>query len=82
MSSPRERRKQQVTDQRALREALTPEQQRALRTLEYFRWTLAFVRRPPFQDPIPVLVDRDGERYAVLRPDGTIDETPGFRFRK
>jgi len=78
----RERRGTPVDDPEALREGLTPAQREALRTLEYFRWTLAFVRRPMFQDPIPVVFDRDGERYAVLRPDGTLDESPGFRIRE
>lgn len=82
MAHPRERRKRQAADPRALREGLTADQLRALETLEFFRWTLAFVRRPPFQDPVPVLIDRTGERYAVLRPDGSIDESPGFLLRE
>jgi len=82
MVHPRERRKRQAADPRALREGLTAEQLRALDTLEFFRWTLAFVRRPPFQDRVPVLVDRTGERHAVLRPDGSIDESPDFRLRE
>ena len=82
MPHPRERRKGQAADPRALRDGLTAGQLRALETLEFFRWTLAFVRRPPFQDPVPVLVDRTGERYAVLRPDGSIDESADVRLRR
>ena len=77
----RERRRQQKDDPRALREGLTPAQLQALETLEYFGWTLKFVRRPMFQDPVPVVVDRNDERYAVLRADGSLDESPGFRIR-
>lgn len=77
----RERRRNQPLDPAALREGLTPAQLKALETLEHFRWTLKFVRRPMFQDPIPVVFDRSGERWAVLEPDGSINESPGFRLR-
>ncbi|WP_298577337.1 hypothetical protein [uncultured Luteimonas sp.] len=78
----RERRRRQQDDPRALREGLTPAQLQALETLEYFNWTLKFVRRPMFQDPIPVVIDRDGVRHAVLLADGSLDESPGFAIRK
>jgi hypothetical protein len=77
----RERRRRQE-DARALREGLTAAQLQALETLEHFHWTLEFVRRPMFQDPVPVVIDRYGERYAVLRADGSLDESPGFPIRK
>jgi hypothetical protein len=78
----RERRKPQSQAQAALRAGLTPAQSTALDTLEHFRWTLKFVRRPMFQDPIPVVFDRTGERWAVLEPDGSLNESPGFRLRE
>lgn len=34
-----------------------------------------------FQDPVPVVSDRGGERRAVLRPDGTLDESPDLKLR-
>lgn len=77
----RERRKSQPEGHAALRDGLTPAQSSALHTLEHFKWTLKFVRRPMFQDPVPVVVDRDGTRHAVLLPDGTLDESPGFKIR-
>ena len=64
-----------------LRAGLTPEQLAALTTLEHFQWTLRFVRRPLFDAPIPVVVDRTGTRHAVLEPDGTLNEHPGFKIR-
>jgi hypothetical protein len=64
-----------------LRAALTPAQRRALETLEHFGWTLKFVRRPMFLDPVPVVVDRSGERHAVLEPDGSVDENTTLRLR-
>jgi len=63
------------------RAGLTPAQLDALTTLEFFRWELRFVRRPLFQDPIPVVFNRDGKRYAVLEPDGSLNENPGFKIR-
>lgn len=78
MNSP-ERRK--ALDAASLRGGLTPEQQQALDTLEHFGWTLRFVRRPLFRDPIPVLFDRTGEKYVVLQPDGTLDESQTLKLR-
>src|SRR3546814_19402232 len=72
----RERRQSSELDTKALREGLTAAQLNALETLEHFGWTLRFVRKPMFRDPIPVLFHRDGKRYVVLAADGTLDETP------
>ena len=77
----RERRQTGDHDPAALRAGLTPQQLAALATLEQFQWTLRFVRRPMFQDPIPVVVDRTGTRHAVLKPDGSLDENLGFKIR-
>jgi len=77
----RERRTRPPQDPAALRAGLTPEQLDALKTLEHFQWTLEFVRRPMFRDPVPVVFDRDRERWAVLEPDGSINESPGFQLR-
>ncbi|HJR72729.1 MAG TPA: hypothetical protein VJ806_03740 [Luteimonas sp.] len=78
----RERRRQSGdADSAALRAGLTPQQLAALETLEQFQWTLRFVRRPMFQDPLPVVVDRTGKRHALLKPDGTLDENLGFKIR-
>ncbi|MBJ6981748.1 hypothetical protein [Luteimonas sp. MC1572] len=77
----RERRKPQASEPAALRAGLTPAQLKALETLEHFSWTLKFVRRPMFEDPVPVVVDREGKRHAVLLPDGTLDDSPAFPIR-
>ena len=80
--SARERRKPITEqDQVALRNGLTPAQLEALATLEQFRWKLKFVRRPMFQDPIPVVFSPDGSRFIVLEGDGAINENPGFKVR-
>ena len=50
--------------------------------LERFGWELKFVRRPPFQPSIPVVFDADRKQFAVLEPDGTLNENPGFTIRE
>ena len=77
----RERRQSGDLDTDALREGLTPAQLNALTTMEHFQWTLRFVRRPMFRDPIPILFHRDGKRYVVLEPDGTLNEAPDLVIR-
>ncbi len=78
----RERRRQsENADAAALRAGLNPQQLAALQTLEHFQWTLSFVRRPMFDAPVPVVVDRTGKRYAVLEADGSLNENPGFKIR-
>jgi len=78
MTTP-ERRK--PIDSAALRDGLTAEQHQAVETLEHFGWALRFVRRPLFRDPVPVLFDRSGERYVVLQPDGSLDESQTLKIR-
>ncbi len=77
----RERRNPEPLDIATLRAALTPAQAKSLETLEQFQWALKFVRSPMFLDPIPVVVNRDGKRHAVLEADGSIHESPGFHTR-
>ena len=70
-----------AVDQEALRAGLTPPQLVTLEALQIFKWELAFVRRPLFQAPVPVLVDRDRTRHVVIAEDGTLDENPTLRLR-
>ncbi len=78
----RERRRQDAEAHAAtLRAGLGQEQLAALRTLEEFKWTLRFVRRPMFLAPIPVLFAPDGSRFVILEADGSINENPGFTLR-
>ena len=76
-----ERRKPGPLDYAGMRAALLPCQSETLDTLERFHWHLQFVRRPLFQAPIPVLFDRDGTRFVVIREDGTLDEQPALKLR-
>ncbi|HEU0307436.1 MAG TPA: hypothetical protein VFR30_10750 [Lysobacter sp.] len=72
----RERRQDNRLHSAVLRTRLNEDQQMTLRDLERFGWELRFVRRPPFQDPVPVVVDGDRRSFSVLKPDGTLEDNP------
>lgn len=67
---------------RELRADLNDAQLETLNELERFGWQLKFVRRPMFQPSIPVVFDGDRKHYAVLEPDGTLNEHPAFNIRE
>ena len=77
----KERRRAEKALQAALRRELNVAQQLTLSGLEQFGWELKFVRRPMFQASIPIVFDGDRKKYAVLEPDGTLNENPGFKIR-
>jgi hypothetical protein len=58
-----------------------PAQLKTLSTLKHFHWTLKFVRRPMFRDPVPVLFDRDNKRHLIIEPDGAINENSDLVLR-
>ena len=77
----RERRQDKLVKGAALHAQLNDDQQITLRELERFGWELKFVRRPVFQDPIPVVFDGDRKSYCILKPDGTLEENPNIKIR-
>lgn len=77
-----ERRKTDAKVPVVLKRELNADQRLALVELEKFGWELKFIRRPMFQQPIPIVFDSDRKNYAVLNSDGTLDENPGFDIRK
>ena len=78
----KERRRSLTPQQVALRRALNEAQNLTLASLESFGWELKFVRHPMFQAPVPVVFDADRKKFAVLEPDGTLNENPGFKIRE
>ena len=60
---------------------LNPMQAATLVELENFGWELKFIRRPMFQPIVPVLADPSRTHFAILRSDGTLDESPSIRIR-
>ncbi|MDH5821723.1 hypothetical protein QFW77_01770 [Luteimonas sp. RD2P54] len=81
MRTPERRKRAPTGDAELLRAGLTPQQQVTLEAMEIFRWRLAFVRRPLFQAPVPVLFDQDETRHVVIREDGALDEEPTLKLR-
>ena len=79
--TPERRKGAPKMDDATLLAGLTPEQQATIHTMETFHWRLKFVRRPLFKIPIPVLFNREGDRFVVANEDGTIDEDPALKLR-
>lgn len=77
----RERRKTEHELISALKRELTDDQRDTLSQLERFGWTLKFVRRPPFQEPVGVIMNPDTHRFAVIEADGTLNENSTLLFR-
>lgn len=65
-----------------LEEVLNGDQLMTLRQIERFGWRLAFIRRPVFQEPIPVVVTGDNEKIGVLEEDGRLNMNPSIKLRK
>ena len=82
MHHRKERRRPEPPDPEQLSEGLNPAQLRTLSTLHHFHWKLRFVRRPMFRDPVPVLFDRENNRYVTIEPDGSVNETPDLVLRE
>lgn len=81
MPADNERRKIDKQKQAAMKAELNPAQLDTLRDLEGFGWELKFIRHKPFQPPIPVVFDGERKKFAVLEPDGSLNENPGFEIR-
>lgn len=62
-------------------ELLNEAQLRALRSIKHFDWQLHFIRRPLFQDVVPVLISREGDKFAVLKENGSINEKAALDIR-
>jgi hypothetical protein len=60
---------------------LSDQQLTALRSFEQNGWELRFVRRPPQDEPVPVMFDVDTGRYAVLEKDGALNKEHGLTIR-
>jgi len=66
----------------SLDEVLNEAQLRTLSKMEGFGWMLAFIRRPVFQDIIPVLRHPDNGISGTLEGDGALNTQPEIVFRK
>ena len=68
-----ERRKGDKSIPDNLEDTLNEAQLMALPALERFGWELLFVRRPPFQEAIPIVCNADGTMFGVLEEDGRLN---------
>ncbi len=64
-----------------LNEVLNEEQLLALNNMEKFGWMLAFIRRPLFQDIVPVLSHSDSGKLGILEDDGALNLQLDIDFR-
>jgi len=64
-----------------LRRYLSEAQFNALDAVAQFGWSVAFVRRPPFQQPVVVMVNETGNKYGVLQEDGSLNQNPDITLR-
>lgn len=62
-------------------ETLNEAQLHTLRRMENFGWELKFIRRPLFQDVLPVLVHLDSNKTGVLEEDGTLNMQRDLNLR-
>ena len=52
-----------------------------LHNMEKFGWSLAFIRRPLFQEIVPVLRHCDSMKVGTMDADGTMNAYPDISFR-
>ena len=81
MSPNNERRKGMAPVPENLNEILKDAQLLSLHKLEGFGWNLEFVRRPLFQEVVPVLCHPDNGALGVMRDDGTLNMQPDIQLR-
>ncbi|MES9993428.1 MAG: hypothetical protein ABW098_15870 [Candidatus Thiodiazotropha sp.] len=65
-----------------INEVLNHLQLMALQKAEGFGWKLKFVRRPLFQEVIPVIGSPSGDKIGVLESNGEINMNPNTRVRQ
>jgi hypothetical protein len=65
-----------------LEETLNEEQIFTLRRMEVFGWELKFIRRPLFQDVLPVLFHTDSNQFGVLEDDGSLNMQRDLNVRE
>ncbi|MES9943796.1 MAG: hypothetical protein ABW080_02425 [Candidatus Thiodiazotropha sp.] len=65
-----------------LKEVLNNLQIMALQKAEGFGWKLKFVRRPLFQEVLPVISNPSGDKIGVLECNGEINMHPETKIRQ
>jgi hypothetical protein len=65
-----------------LSEVLNEDQVLMLKKMEEFGWKLEFIRKPIFQDVVPVLIHPEKNTVAPLESDGTLNIHADFIIRE
>jgi len=76
-----ERRSEEAHISESLNEVLNQSQLLTLSNMERFGWMLAFIRKPLFQDTVPVLFHPDTKKLGTLNDDGAFNIKPDIKFR-
>lgn len=69
----RERRKNRKLTEDEVKATLNSKQVAALLECQYFGWKLKYIRRPLFQDPVPILYNAKIDQIGILDPDGRVN---------
>lgn len=64
-----------------LQDWLNDTQMQILRKIEGLGFKLIFMRRPVFQDPIPVVINDKGNKIGILEADGRLNMEPDLVLR-
>ena len=78
----RDKRKRDKPVPDRLEEVLNEMQMLALRQIEGFGWQLRFIRKPLFQEPVPVVFSAEGDKIGILEEDGRINMEPDIKLRE
>lgn len=76
-----DRRQGETARESALKQAINPAQRETFRLLERFGWSLRFVRRKLFQEPVAAVYNPETRHLALIEPDGKLVEDPETEFR-
>lgn len=64
-----------------LKNYLSDAQLVALHKIEGFGWSLNYIRRPLFEEPVIVVSNADGSSIGILEEDGRLNLEPGIVTR-
>jgi hypothetical protein len=78
----KEKRNKQKPIPNNINDYLNEAQRVSLRQIESYGWRLEFIRRPLFQDPVPVVFGPTNGQIGVLLEDGTIDKSANILVRQ
>lgn len=81
MSAGSERSRKKPTRAEMLAQ-LNDAQRKTLDELQLMGWSLQFVRKPLFQDPVPVVMCENNDEIGMLDGDGRITVDPDANVRK